>query len=156
MKEYLKIIVGNWSSAPYLASSKWIFAPLFHLMAGNNTVITVVDFLNIWGMIFIGAGLMLGFLTRWASLGGAMMLLFYYVAYPPFPGYMIGVPAEGSYLWINRNLIEFFVLTHSYFYLRDICLVSTDSMQNGRKRRQENQCRVIRLPMKRLLTGVKL
>lgn len=106
-----KIIIGNWSSAPYLAASKWIFAPLFHWMAANNTVLAAVDFLNIWGMILIGAGLMLGFLTRWASAGGALMILFYYVAYPPFPGYMVGVPAEGSYLWVNRNLIEFFVLT---------------------------------------------
>jgi uncharacterized membrane protein YphA (DoxX/SURF4 family) len=106
-----KIAAEGWSSAPYLAGSKWIFAPLFNAMAGSSPVIAVVDFINIWGMILIGAGLLLGLLSRWASAGGALMLLFYFIAYPPVPGYMFGVPVEGNYLWINRNLIEFFVLT---------------------------------------------
>jgi uncharacterized membrane protein YphA (DoxX/SURF4 family) len=106
-----KIMVEAWSSAPYLAGSKWIFAPLFNAMANNSTVISVIDFINIYGMILVGAGLILGLMTRWASAGGALMLFFYFVAYPPVPGYMFGVPVEGNYLWINRNLIEFFVLT---------------------------------------------
>lgn len=105
-----KILAGNWSSAAYLAGSKWIFAPVFHWMSGNSGMVSVIDFLNIWGMILVGFGLMLGALTRWASAGGALMLLFYFLAYPPIPGYTMGVPVEGSYLWINKNLIEFFVL----------------------------------------------
>lgn len=117
-----KIMAGNWSSAPYLAGSKWIFAPVFHWMAGNAGIIAVVDFLNIWGMILIGLGLMLGLLARWASLFGALMLLFYFIAYPPIPGYMIGVPSDGNYLWVNKTMIEFFVLvafafvSSSYFF----------------------------------------
>jgi uncharacterized membrane protein YphA (DoxX/SURF4 family) len=114
-----KIIASGWSSAPYLASSRWIFAPLFNAMADSTAIVAVVDFLNIWGMIFIGLGLMLGLLTRWASLGGAIMLLFYFVAYPPIPGYMVGVPVEGNYLWVNRNLIEFFVLLFFIFISSD-------------------------------------
>ena len=105
-----KLVTAGWSSAPYLAGSKWIFSSLFSWMAANSTVTAVVDFLNVWGMILIGLGLMLGLFSRWASAAGALMLFFYFVAYPPFPGYMFGVPAEGSYLWVNRNLIEFFVL----------------------------------------------
>jgi uncharacterized membrane protein YphA (DoxX/SURF4 family) len=110
-----KIAAEAWSSAPYLASSRWIFAPLFHLMAESSAVTAIVDFVNIWGMILVGLGLMLGLFTRWASAGGALMLLFYFLAYPPFPGFMFGVPVEGSYLWVNRNLIEFFVLTAFIF-----------------------------------------
>jgi uncharacterized membrane protein YphA (DoxX/SURF4 family) len=106
-----KIATAGWSSAPYLDGSKWIFAPLFSAMADNPSVVSVIDFLNIWGMILVGTGLFLGLLTRWASLAGAVMLLFYFVAYPPIPGYMFGVPAEGSYLWVNRNLIELFALS---------------------------------------------
>ncbi|MFZ0282991.1 MAG: DoxX family protein, partial [Bacteroidales bacterium] len=105
-----KLIAGNWSSAAYLAGSKWIFAPFFHWMAGNAGIVAAVDFVNIWGMILVGTGLMLGLFSRWASAGGALMLFFYFIAYPPIPGYMFGVPAEGSYLWVNRNLIEFLVL----------------------------------------------
>ena len=114
-----KIAAAGWSSAPYLAGSRWIFAPLFQLMAENNAVTAVVDFVNIWGMILVGLGLMLGLFTRWASAGGALMLFFYFVAYPPFPGLMSGVPAEGNYLWVNRNLIEFFVLIALIFLSTD-------------------------------------
>jgi uncharacterized membrane protein YphA (DoxX/SURF4 family) len=110
-----KIIAGVWSSAPYLAGSKWIFAPVFSWMAGNSGLVSVIDFINIWGMILVGIGLMVGLFARWASIGGAVMLLFYFVAYPPVPGYMFGVPVEGNYLWVNRNLIELFVLTAFIF-----------------------------------------
>jgi uncharacterized membrane protein YphA (DoxX/SURF4 family) len=106
-----KIVSGTWSSAPYLAGSKWIFAPVFNAMADSAAITSVVDFINIWGMILVGLGLIVGLLTRYASIGGAVMLLFYFVAYPPVPGYTVGVPVEGSYLWINKTLIEFFVLT---------------------------------------------
>jgi len=106
-----KIAATGWSSAPYLAGSRWIFAPLFNAMAEDAGVISFVDFINIYGMILVGLGLIFGLLTRYASLGGAVMLLFYFVAYPPIPGYTVGVPVEGSYLWINKTLIEFFVLS---------------------------------------------
>ena len=105
-----KIMADGWSSAPYLAGSKWIFAPLFNAMAASQTIVGIVDFINIWGMILVGLGLILGLFTRWAAAGGTMMLFFYFVAYPPIPGYMFGVPVEGSYLWVNRNLIELVAL----------------------------------------------
>ena len=110
-----KLLSAGWSSAPYLAASRWIFAPLFNSMAESASLVAVVDFLNIWGMILVGLGLMTGLFTRLASTGGAVMLFFFFVAYPPIPGYMYGVPAEGSYLWVNRNLIEFFVLAAFFF-----------------------------------------
>ena len=106
-----KLVLGGWSSAPYLDGSRWIFAPVFHWMTQNQGVIAIVDFMNLWGMILVGIGLMVGFLTRWASICGSVMLFLYFVAYPPIPGYMTGVPVEGSYLWVNKTLIEFFVLT---------------------------------------------
>ena len=127
-----KIIGGTWSSAPYLAGSKWIFAPLFNAMAANTTVVGLVDFINIWGMILVGAGLMVGLFTRLASAGGAIMLLFYFVAYPPVPGYMFGVPVEGNYLWVNRNLIEFFVLT-AYVFISPEFLYGLDRLYKNWK-----------------------
>jgi uncharacterized membrane protein YphA (DoxX/SURF4 family) len=105
-----KIIAGNWSSAPFLAGSKWIFAPVFNSMAESAAVTGIVDFLNIWGMILIGLGLIVGVFIRLASAAGALMLIMYFVAYPPVPGYTISVPVEGSYLWVNKTLIEFFLL----------------------------------------------
>ena len=122
-----KIIADNWSSAAYLAGSRWIFAPVFHWMAGNTGIVSIVDFLNIWGMTFVGLGLILGLFTRWASAGGALMLLFYFISYPPIPGYMISVPVEGSYLWVNKTLIEFFVLV-AFMFLSPDYLYSLDRL----------------------------
>jgi hypothetical protein len=65
-----------------------------------------VDFLNIWGLIFIGAGLLTGLFTRAASWSGVALLFFYYVARPPFVGIMEGGAMEGNYIWVNKNLIE--------------------------------------------------
>lgn len=133
-----KLLAGNWSSAAYLAGSKWVFAPLFHAMAGNPDIIAFVDFLNIWGMTLVGLGLMLGLFTRWASAGGALMLFFYFIAYPPVPGYMLGVPAEGSYLWVNKTLIEFFVLV-AFAYLPPDYLFGMDRYYKGWKDEKARQ-----------------
>ncbi len=105
-----KILQEGWSSAPYLSGSRWILAPLFSSIADSSALTSAVDFLNIWGMILVGLGLITGLFSRWAAAGGSLMLLFYYLAYPPFPGYMYGVPSDGSYLWVNRNLMELAVL----------------------------------------------
>jgi uncharacterized membrane protein YphA (DoxX/SURF4 family) len=105
-----KIFMDSWSAAPYLTGSRWLFAPVFHWMASSPTIISIVDFMNIWGMVLIGLGLMIGLLSRWASAAGALLLLFYFLAYPPIPGYTVGVPVEGSYLWVNKTFIEFIVL----------------------------------------------
>ena len=35
-----------------------------------------------------------------------MLLTFYYLSHPPFVGLKFGLPMEGSYLIVNKNLIE--------------------------------------------------
>jgi hypothetical protein len=75
-------------------------------MAGNPSVLSIVDFLNIWGLILIGLGLFFGLFTRIAAWSGAGLLLLYYLAHPPFIGLLEGNNVEGSYLWVNKNLIE--------------------------------------------------
>lgn len=94
----------------YLMGSNWIFSDLFHRMAESSGLIKAVDFLNIWGLILIGLSLFIGLKVRWSSIAGALLLLFYFVAYPPIPGYTFGTVAEGSYLWVNKTLIEFVIL----------------------------------------------
>lgn len=105
-----KLMTPGWSAKAYLAGSRWIFADLFHQMAASPSTMKIVDFLNIWGLILIGISLFVGLLVRWSSIAGAVLLLFYFVAYPPIPGYTIGTISEGSYLWVNKTLIEFFIL----------------------------------------------
>jgi len=106
----IKLFIPGWSAKIYLMGSQWIFSDLFHQMAASPGTMKVVDFLNIWGLILVGLSLLIGLFVRWASLAGSVMLLFYFVAYPPISGYTLGTVTEGSYLWVNKTLIEFFVL----------------------------------------------
>ena len=100
--------LGNpyWTSAGYLAESKWWFSGIFISMATHEPVLAVVDFINSWGLVVIGLGLMLGCLTRAATIAAIVLLALYYIAAPPFAGYTYAMPAEGSYLVVNKVLIE--------------------------------------------------
>ena len=102
----VKVVNPNWSGAGYLMDSQGIFKGFFHSLAANQSVLLVVDFLNIWGLIAIGLGLIVGLFTRIALSAGILLLLFYYFSHPPFVGLKYGLPMEGSYLFVNKNLIE--------------------------------------------------
>ena len=98
----------NWSSALYLMESKWLLSGFFHWLISNTTTLAIVDFLNIWGLLIIGICLFLGFFSRAASISGALLLLLYYVANPPFV--YSSVPSQSHFYIINYNLIEAVVL----------------------------------------------
>ena len=106
-----KLYSPAWSSYSFLISSKWIFADYFQAIAANPVALGIVDFLNIWGLILIGLSLFFGIFTRYSCGFGIIMLLLYYIAYPPFLGMDYGVPAEGHYLIVNKNMIELLALS---------------------------------------------
>lgn len=106
----VKLLNPYWSSAGYLVESKWVFSDWFISIVTNPTALKIVDFLNIWGLICIGLGLIAGCLTRIASISGIVLLFLYYVSNPPFIGFHYSAPAEGSYLIVNKNLIEMVAL----------------------------------------------
>ncbi len=112
----VKLVNPNWTSAGYLLDSQGWFASLFYSLARNPDVLSVVDFLNIWGLILIGLALILGTFTRLASLAGVVLLAFYYLSHPPFVGLKYAVPAEGSYLVVNKTLIELAALLVLYVF----------------------------------------
>lgn len=78
----VKLMIPGWSSKFYLIGSKWIFAGLFHWMASSPGILKVVDFMNVWGLILIGLSLFIGLFVRWSSIAGAILLFFYFIAYP--------------------------------------------------------------------------
>lgn len=101
----IKLSNPAWTARNYLASADWLFKDVFHAMALNDTMMRIVDLLNIWGLILVGIGLFLGIFTKYASYVGVALLLLYYLAHPPlFSNDMI--PLEGSYIIVNKNLIE--------------------------------------------------
>ena len=66
-------------------------------------------------LVVIGLSLFLGLGSRWLSLGGVLLLLMYYLSYPPFIG--LDQPmAEGNYLIVNKNMIEACALVVLYFF----------------------------------------
>ena len=101
-----KISNANWTSAAYLLDSKWIFSGLAKWMVTNPNVLGFVDTLNMWGLTIICLSLMLGLFSRWSCIAGAGLISLYYLFHPPLVGLEYSKPPEGSYLIIDKNLIE--------------------------------------------------
>ncbi|MCE5346576.1 MAG: DoxX family membrane protein [Bacteroidales bacterium] len=106
----VKIIDPAWSARPFLEGSRWIFGDFFRWMISGDIGMSIVDAANAYGLTLIGLVLILGLFTRLASWSGVALLFMYYLAYPPFGGFSYGFPSEGSYLVVNKNLIELFAL----------------------------------------------
>ena len=101
-----KLINPGWSSVGFLRESQWIMAGFANWVTSNSGVLNTVDFLNTWGLIAIGTGLILGLFSRAASIFGTILLLMYYLNNPPLIGLEYSLPSEGNYLVINKTLIE--------------------------------------------------
>ncbi len=101
-----KLLKPGWSAAGFLLQSRGPFADLFRWIAGSPDVLAVVNTLNMWGLSCIGLGLILGCFTRFASASGMVVLIAYYLCNPLLIGYFYSIPMEGSYLIVNKNLVE--------------------------------------------------
>ena len=106
----VKVLNPYWSSAGFFLEEKGIFKGLATSIVANPEALSFVDFVNKWGLILIGLGLIAGCLTRVASISGMVILFLYYAFHPVFIGYTYTTPVEGSYLIVNKNLIELFSL----------------------------------------------
>ncbi len=105
---FIKLAMADWSSYHYLMESKWLFSGFFHWITATPAALALTDFLNVWGLILIGAGLILGMFTRVASISGAFLLMMYYLANPPFAS--SNASPEGHYFIVNKDMIEAGVL----------------------------------------------
>lgn len=106
----IKLLNPSWTARSFLEGSRWIFGDFFRWMVSGDTGMWIIDTANAIGLTLIGLALILGIFTKFASWCGVAILLLYYLAYPPFGGFNYGAPSEGSYLIVNRNLIELFTL----------------------------------------------
>jgi len=101
-----KLLMPNWTSALFLRDSQWILSGFSDWIVFNDGVLSMVDFLNTWGLIAIGAGLILGLFTRLAAYAGMGLLIMYYLNNIPLIGLEYSMPAEGNYLIVSKTLIE--------------------------------------------------
>ena len=91
---------------------------------------TPVDRINqqtIWGLTILGVLLLIGLGTRFAAIGGAVMLTMFYLAMPPWPGVPEAPGPEHSFI-VNKNFIEVMALlaiaalpTGQWFGLDRLC-----------------------------------
>jgi thiosulfate dehydrogenase (quinone) large subunit len=101
-----KLTLPSWSAAGYLKQARGPFAELFKSLASQPNLLANADLVTMWGLTLVGAFLILGLFTRLASLGGIGFILLFYLCNPPFVGYFYSIPTEGSYLIVNKNLVE--------------------------------------------------
>ena len=106
----VKLMNPNWSSVGFLLDSRGFMESFFHSLTTNPNTINIIDQLNIWGLILIGLGLILGFFARPACIFGIILLAGYFLSHPPFVGLRYAVPSEGSYLIVNKTLVELIAL----------------------------------------------
>ena len=119
----IKAYNPSWTSRGYLLSAS-IMKPFFAWLA-SDSLISIIDNLNIIGLIVVGISLVIGIKVKWGCIGGVLLLLLYYLAHPPFSSLPQG-PAEGSYWVVNKNLIEMVAL----FVVYEFPLTSVFGLEN--------------------------
>ncbi len=80
------------------------------LPVGSWQMLEWSDAAVMWGLLVLGACLMLGIFSRFSSLLTALLVLSFYLAMPPLPGWPEGPRLEGHYLLVNKTLIEVIAL----------------------------------------------
>lgn len=100
-----KVFSQGWSSFGYLMDSQGIFSDMFKALAQNQVLMPVIDIVNIYGLIAIGLLLILGLFEKTAIVGAFTLLLLYYMSHPAIMDATYMLPPEGSYLWVNKNVV---------------------------------------------------
>jgi len=106
----VKLLNSNWSSRSYLLDSGGFLKEFFVNIATDPFVLNLSHQANAWVLTLIGLSLMLGIFTRFSSVMGMLLLLFYYLSHPAFPGISYLLPPDGSYFIVNKTLVELFAL----------------------------------------------
>ncbi|NND08739.1 MAG: DoxX family membrane protein [Saprospiraceae bacterium] len=129
----VKLFNANWTAKYYLLSSEGFAKPIFGWLA-SDSLIGIVDFLNIACLIVVGLALTLGIFEKIGAIIGIGLLVMYYFAHPAFPG-LDQAGTEGSYFLVNKNLIEavalylLFLIPTGYYFgikrLRDNTSIQT-------------------------------
>ena len=137
-----KLVSESWTSEAYLNNTFGTFSGFYQWLAASPMRLQMVDFLNIWGLILIGLALCVGILIRWSSISGALLLVLYYFAYPPFgASFPFG---DGSYYIVDKLFVEivvllFFVFSREKGYCLDNIFKVSDLLKifTSKKKKEE-------------------
>jgi thiosulfate dehydrogenase (quinone) large subunit len=95
--------VAEWSSAGYLKAATGPLAGLFHWL-GSVSWIGTLDGVVAIALFLVGLSLMLGLFTQTGAMGAMGLLAMFYLS--AIPTGRLEARAEGTYLIVNKNLIE--------------------------------------------------
>jgi thiosulfate dehydrogenase (quinone) large subunit len=101
-----KLTSTTWSAAGYMKASRGPLAEFFRWIASQPHLLDNANLITMYGLTIVGVLLMLGLFTRLAAAGGISFILLFYLCNPPFIGYFYAIPTEGTYLIVNKNLVE--------------------------------------------------
>ena len=111
-----KVFTPKCTAYGYLMDSQGVFAPFFRMIAENQSMMAAADFINIWGLTLVGVMLILGLLEKASYIGAALFLILYYLSHPPLLHVEYLLPTEGSYLWVDKNLVMLAAVAVLYFF----------------------------------------
>ncbi|MCA8985027.1 MAG: DoxX family protein [Planctomycetaceae bacterium] len=100
----------EWQAEKLLGTDQLARGPLPAVLTEQRKI----DLQTMYALTIIGSLLIAGLFTRLAAFAGAILLLNFYLAYPPFPGFAHPPGTEHS-LFMNKLLIEVLMLTMLVF-----------------------------------------
>jgi thiosulfate dehydrogenase [quinone] large subunit len=108
---------GRFATTGFLSRVSGPFAFLFSGMAGNPAV----EYLLVWGELFIGISLMVGIFTRVGGISGALMTLLLYMS--TLPAMTAGF--TGSYLdfLMSKNALVSYYIIYIFVFVAFVFLV---------------------------------
>lgn len=95
----------DWSAAGFMSGSP-NFSGFFELMA-TPPFLTIIDFVIPWAHLLIGLALILGICMKLGALGGAILMILYYIPRFEFPGTIV------EYHLIYALLIVYLAAVHA-------------------------------------------
>ena len=99
----MKLYNPSWSAKAYLVSAETMTG--FYKWLAGDSLIGIVDAMNVIILIIVGLTLILGFMEKRSALIGIILLFLYYFAHPAFMN-SAQLGAEGNYWIVNKTLIE--------------------------------------------------
>jgi len=110
-----KIIDPTWSAAGYLGNAS-TFPGLFEWLASSGNI-GWVSFLNEWGLLLVGLGLILGLLVRYASYAGMFLMFLYWLPILDFPTVGHGILVDDHIIYIAVFAVLIVMNAGKYFGL---------------------------------------
>jgi len=127
--------LAEWSSAGYLKAATGPLAGLFHSL-GNVSWIGTLDGIVAVTLVAVGSSLVLGLFTQTACVGALGLLAMFYLSAIPMG--LSEARAEGTYLIVNKNLVEAAAVLVLYAF-RTGRIAGLDRHWSSRVARSENR-----------------